>query len=631
MLHTFLTENKSQTINAFFSKYKKITLIICFIIVAICGFKMYRLPLWEWWTFPFMIAVWASLILIFEKKYNKRWLVLSSLSGIFLALGFPNSPLTPFMFIGFVPLLIIEKELTEKSTHRNNEGILKYAFNAFVIWNIGSTWWVANAALIPGFIANYLNAFFMAIPFWLFHKTNRMINPAWSYKEGILERVKADEILKYGAFIIFWLGFEYVHLNWDISWAWLTLGNAFAQYPSWIQWYEYTGAFGGSLWILLLNILIFRLLDKYYFKNTSIKTVSIQIAVWLLGPLSISALILNSIPQHDTNTYLKNDKIKIVSVNPNLEPHYQKFENREDQMRLFLRLAHEKMDSTTDYLIFPETSFNLKDIDTWNENQAVSALKNFLKHYPKLHLVMGVDAFKIYNRHAPSKEGNYAFSVRKQDNGDGTYTLFEVYNAATQIIGDSAAQLPLYKKSKLVPGAELMPYPMLFGWLEPLFDKFGGSANGFGAQPERSIFMNKDSTCAIAPVVCYESIYGEYCTGYVKKGANALFIVTNDGWWGDTPGYEQHAKFASLRAIELRRPIVRSANMGHCCVINEKGEILQPTPYGHEAVIEDGIPIGNQKMTFYTASGDVIGRSGALMSCGFLLGLLIRYFLRKKT
>jgi apolipoprotein N-acyltransferase len=291
MFQTFLTENESQTVNAFFSKYKKMALLICLVIVAICGVQLRRLPLWEWWTFPFMIAVWVCLILLFEKKYNKRWLVLSSLSGIFLALGFPNSPLTPFMFIGFVPLLIIEKELTEKSTHRDNEGILKYAFNAFVIWNIGSTWWVANAALIPGFIANYLNAFFMAIPFWLFHKTNRMINPTWAYKEGILERVKADEILKYGAFIIFWLGFEYLHLNWDISWAWLTLGNAFAQYPSWVQWYEYTGVLGGSSWILLLNILIFRLLDKYYFKHTSIKTVSIQVAAWLLIPLSISFII----------------------------------------------------------------------------------------------------------------------------------------------------------------------------------------------------------------------------------------------------------------------------------------------------------------------------------------------------
>ena len=625
MIKNFLTETESPNWNTFFLKYKKPALIVCLLTIAVCGVQMYRLPLWAWWTFPFMIAVWVSLVLLLEKKFNKRWLLLSSLSGVFLTLGFPNVPLTPFMFIGFVPLLIIEKELIEKSINRDNEGILKYAFNAFVIWNIGSTWWVANASLIPGFIANYLNAFFMAIPFWLFHKTNRMINPAWSYKEGILERVKADEILKYGAFIIFWLGFEYLHLNWDISWAWLTLGNAFSEFPSWIQWYEYTGVFGGSLWILLLNVLIFRFLDKKYFKHTSVKTVSIQIAAWLVIPLSISALILFNFKKEPSSV------AKIISVQPNLEPHYQKFENRDAQLRLFLRLANEKVDSTTDYLIFPETSFNFRDVDTWNDNPTVLELKNFLKQYPKLHLVMGVDAFKIYNRNAPNKEGNYAPSVRRQSNGDNTYTLYEVYNAATQIVGDSGVVLPLYKKSKLVPGAELMPYPFLFAWLEPLFDTFGGSINGFGSQPERSVFYNKDSTRAVAPVICYESIYGEYCTGYVKKGANALFIVTNDGWWGNTPGYEQHAKFASLRAIELRRPVVRSANMGHCGFIDEWGAIHQATPYGKEAVIEDGIGFNKNKMTFYTAAGDVIGRSGALMSCGFLLGLLIRYFLRKKT
>jgi len=69
----------------------------------------------------------------------------------------------------------------------------------------------------------------------------------------------------------------------------------------------------------------------------------------------------------------------------------------------------------------------------------------------------------------------------------------------------------------------------------------------------------------IAPIICYESVFGEFVTDYVKKGAQALFIITNDGWWKNTNGYKQHLYFASLRAIETRRQVVRAANTGVSC------------------------------------------------------------------
>ena len=586
-------------------KTQYILIAVCTVLIAAIGIWMTQLPLWGWLPLPFLSGIWVLIVLLSLKKYNIRWLVLSTLSGLLLALGFPNSPLTPLMFVGFVPLLFVEKEIFEKG---NKEGVLKYAYHAFVVWNIGSTWWVSNAGLGPGMIANFLNAFFMAVPFWLFHKS-RAILKGWHFV----------------AFIVYWLSFEYVHLNWEISWSWLTLGNSFAQYPSWIQWYEFTGVFGGSLWILLINVLIYNLIFNEYYSSSQISSSRIAysplwgrggIVLGILTPLSISALVSyfnakNDVPQESFTA-------NVVVVQPNYEPHYEKFDIADAiQLQKYLRLSAEKVDSTTDYLVFPETSFDFRHVDRFSENPIVQELRNFVNRYPKLHLITGIDALKIYASYVTQKPEGLASSVREHDNNDGTFTFFETYNAATQM-ASQVDSLPIYKKSKLVPGAEILPYGSLFGWLKPLFKKFGGTTSGYGAQPNRDVFWNKDGKRAIAPMICYESVFGDFSRGYVQAGANAFFVVTNDGWWDDTPGYRQHLKFACLRAIEFRRPVVRSANTGSSCFIDKNGKVEQATPYAVDAVIKGTIQL-NSEMTFYEKVGDIIGQMASYLGLSLLL------------
>lgn len=582
-------------------------LIISFLIFCLTSFKLYSLPLWSWWTLPFLLSFWGLIIGIRLKKYNLRWLLLSSLSGVLLSLGFPISPLTPLMFVGFVPLFLVAKELQER---QSQEGILKYAYNAFVIWNVGSTFWVANAGLVPGMIANFLNALFMAFPFWLYFKSQ---NYTFFKKWGL------------SVFIIFWLGFEYIHINWEISWPWLTLGNAFALYPNAVQWYEYTGAFGGSLWILLINVLFFNIIEKRYYLNQKITQPLGLLAASLGIPLSISFVLASRIESTPINPA---STISVVAVQPNYEPHYEKFEIPDNiQLQKFLKLSLSQIDSTTDYLVFPETSFDFRNTDLWKESLIVQDLKNFTNHYPQLHLVTGIDAFKVYASYTHQKPANLPQSVREFDNKNGTFTYFEMYNAATQIVAGSDS-MPLYKKSKLVPGPEILPYGFLFQWLKPLFKQFGGTVGGLGPQPERSVFWNKKGQVAVAPVICYESIYGDYCGGYVRAGAQALFIVTNDGWWDNTPGYQQHLNFARLRAIELRRPIVRSANTGSSCFIDAEGNVQQATEYATDAAIKGNMVL-NKTMTFYAQMGDLIGKLAIYISF-LLLGVLIYLKFRRK-
>ena len=116
-----------------------------------------------------------------------------------------------------------------------------------------------------------------------------------------------------------------------------------------------------------------------------------------------------------------------------------------------------------------------------------------------------------------------------------------------------------------------------------------------------------------APIICYESIYSNYATEYVRNGANLFTIITNDGWWGDTPGYHQHASFSSLRAIETRRSVARSANTGISSLINQRGEVMQELGWWKKGALK-GTLNANDELTYYVRNGDYIGRTACFFS-----------------
>jgi apolipoprotein N-acyltransferase len=163
-----------------------------------------------------------------------------------------------------------------------------------------------------------------------------------------------------------------------------------------------------------------------------------------------------------------------------------------------------------------------------------------------------------------------------------------------------------------------MPFPWL---LKPLGDfaiDLGGTVGQLGVDKEQIPFTIND-TLKIAPVICYESVYGDFVNRFVKNGANMIFVITNDGWWGNTPGHRQHMLFSAVRAVETRRSVARSANTGISCFVNQRGDVSQATPYWEPAVIRQTLN-ANDKVTFYVKYGDYIARGSVL---GLLLFVLI--------
>ena len=588
---------------------QRILTVVFLLTALLSGWRMYALneaeELWGHLPLFFYGSVWGLIVSALAGRWsrhthNLRWLFFSTLSGVLLSLGFPPLPFVFLMFVGFVPLLLIEEEVAQDRSEPAKKLLLPYAYNTFVIWNILTTWWVGNTAFVAGIVAIWLNAFFMCVPILLFHHSKKKV-PKTAYL----------------GFIVYWLCFEFLHLNWEISWVWLNLGNAFAKFPSGIQWYSFTGTFGGSLWILYVNYLIFKLIKKYRTTRTKPRGIDLaETAAVIVLPILVSLAMYFNYEQ-------KGEAVEVVVGQPNYEPHYAKFApaTAEARDREIVDLIRVSVTPETEYFIYPETVFANVDEDAPDGNKVIQKLRPILDKNPQLKIMAGVNA---YHRLKPGDPDTRATRTRYRN--DGQISLrYESLNAAVQIQKDQPTQT--YRKSVFVPGAELLPYRDIFFWLKPLVDKLGGSMAGLGTQPYRSNFTS--NTAVAAPVICYESVFGAYLAEYILPtkhnggGADFIAVMTNDGWWDNTAGHKQHLYFSSLRAIENRRDVARSANTGISAFINQRGDITARTSYDVRTALTGQVHL-NKEITFYTKWRDLIARIALFSAIILLLNTLVQ-------
>jgi apolipoprotein N-acyltransferase len=175
-------------------------------------------------------------------------------------------------------------------------------------------------------------------------------------------------------------------------------------------------------------------------------------------------------------------------------------------------------------------------------------------------------------------------------------------------LGDT---LSYYHKSKLVPGTEQLPFVSTLPFLESLAISLDeNSASGTLGKSDRAMALGEGVKAA--PVICYESIYGDYVSDYVGDGAQWLAVVTNDAWWRNTAGHKQHFSYAKLRAIEQRKWVGRAANTGISGFINPKGESVMESVWYQGRLGRCDVPLtdivnsmdkGNQEIGFVVGAG----------------------------
>ena len=542
------------------------------------------------------------------KRENILLWGLSVLSAILMSIPF-LVPHTGFLaLIGLIPLLCMERI----ATILEKKHVWIYHYSAFVLWNAMTTFWVCNATIGGGLFAIFANAFQMSLIFGLFR---------WSKK-----RFKG--MLPYIFLMVTWIAWERFYFDAEISWPWLVLGNAFARSTGSIQWYEITGTLGGSLWVWATNLSIFGLLvslsDGSWFRfNTKAKSAAITGTILLIaGPFAASAVI----GSRYKDAMVSDRELETVIIQPNIDP-YHKFEflTQSEQNDILLSqtdsvISQRKADSTSAPLlvIAPETFTRDITVGNYAGSRTWNRFTSYLKNYPNVNLLFGASTYEFIHSALPPSS-----TARKY--GQGTW--YESRNSALMV--DGTARTEIFHKSKLVVAVEKTPYPALFCKIDDMLGGVMGRCIGQDEisllnvryrSPENGSVENIPVGCA----VCYESIYGEYYTDYIRKGAEAMTVITNDAWWGNTPGYRQHLSYSSLRAIETRRAIARCANTGISAFISPSGEIVKETSWWKKEVLTGAIPLRND-ITFFVSHGDITGRICTFLFLMLLLALVVRF------
>ena len=535
-----------------------------------------------------------------------KYIILSLLSAILLSISWPTYGIPFFIFFALVPLLILEHDITKFSSIKNKGwAIFGLTYLCFIIWNIVTTGWLYGAknpdgtnSLFAVVVPVMLNSLFYSLVFQCYH---------W-YKKA------QGTYFGLVFFVAIWMVFEKFHLSWELTWPWLNLGNAFADYPKFIQWYDTLGSTGGSFWILIVNVYAFYTL-RIWEAGRKQKSLIINSAV-LICFIGLPMII--SLVKYENFNEKPIGSVNVLMLQPELNPYTEKYSK--DSLTILndlLTLAETSSKGQIDYYLGPETSlpgFGSISETGFEQSELLNKVKEFLVKHPKSVFATGISSHKFYKNESEKTATSYQTS-------QGIFV--DSYNSAVQIIPNQ--KIEVYHKGKLVPGVEIFPYVNV---LKPLLGdamlNLGGTVASLGIDKERKVFSNSFNKGKIAPIICYESIYGEFTGEYVKKGANFLGIMTNDSWWGVTQGHQQLMAYARMRAIETRREIARSANSGISAHINARGDVVSDTFYGDKTTLFAKVNLYN-KITFYTKAGDLLSRI-----CIFVLGFLLFYNWIKK-
>jgi apolipoprotein N-acyltransferase len=497
------------------------------------------------------------------------------------------------LLCSFVPFFIIENHLYENKRRYSPNAFFIYLLPGFVIFSILTLGWIRVVSMTTAICVILSAALLMAFAMWLAHRV----------------RLREGDIQGYMSLIAFWLTLEFLCLKIPVLSPWINLGNGLSKDIQFIQWYEVTGTAGGTLWILLSNLFLFHLLVSLPAKNR--KRFFVHLSVWLI--ILFVPSILSLIRYKTINPTSGHEK-EVVIVQPNFDPYEEKFTvSFEKQLEKILCMAEPFVSENTVWIVTPETTIDDPADETMlNENKYVRLIREFVSEHPSVSVVTGMVSF--------SSDSGSTRPGLASDNKS-------YYNSALKI--DTGSVVEIYHKSKLVPGFEFIPSKGIFALISWLLPELGGLNRGYSTKEARTCFINADKSHKISPVICYESVFGEYITNHIRDGAGAIFIITNDGWWKNTTGYRQHLSFASLRAIETRRPVVRAANTGVSCLIDIRGKVIMKTPWWKSATLK-GTFNPETRITPYVKHGDFLMETAIILSAVLLIMVFVLMPVQKK-
>ncbi len=513
---------------------------------------------------------------------------LAVLSPLMLSLAWPGSLgyhefpiLAPLLLVSMVPMLLLEARLREAKT-RHFAG---YAALSSVLFNLGTTWWVAGAHWSGVLGAVLINGILMTAVWLLYRYAVRQVGlrtALWIWVTG-------------------WVAIELLHEDWAFSFPWLNLGHAFAEVPHWVRWYAWTGPRGGTVWLLIANAVFWQ-----FFTSPGSRG-RFGLFAALLGPIALSYVLgawLDAQPATGS--------LRALVVQPNVDPYTEKFQTPDlVQVRKWVEASSALTDSAPGLIVLPETFLH----EGLDENYA-SNWPSLIAFEPVLRkgwaVVLGATTYRL---HGPEPENPAARPI--DDRRSVTY-------ANSAVFARAGLPLQIYHKSKLVVGVETMPFSRLLNSvLGDLTLSLGGTSGTLATQSERGVFEAGPGLPRIGAPICWEQDFGPFAAEFSREGAEVLTVITNDGWWGNTAGHVAHLHYARLRAVEQHRSLLRSANTGISAVIGPDGQVQQSLGWGREGILEARVPTYSEP-SFFARHGDIVGQWAGFVFAFLLLSLLVR-------
>ncbi len=518
-----------------------------------------------------------------KKSLTVRRSVAVLLSALLLSPGWLS--LSGFTLLAaFVPLLWVSDSYD--GSRRAWWGMFGWAAAAFVLWNVATIWWIWFATPVGPVAATLASTTLNLFAFMLFHTVSKSTGRA----------------VGYATLVAAWIATEYAYTVSDFSWPWLVLGNGFSHDVWAVQWYEFTGVFGGSLWVLLCNIALF---EAWRMRRRT--------ARWIVaGCIVALPMICSSVIWFREGRRTAERSVAVSIIQPNVDC-YEKFSGDEEAQEENIHDLLAEVPAEAEFILLPETAVpgyyrepELTDVyfPYGGTSEVWLRLTDSLRSaHPDALLVTGANTMRFYGA------AKMTPTARMQA---GTY--YDHFNTAVGL--DSAGRVQIHHKGRLVIGVENTP-TWVFDALQFLVIDLGGTLGQIGKGEHGTAFEHNG--VRMGPAICYEGLYGDFFGDFVRRGAQFMAIVSNDGWWGDTPGYRHLFTISRLRAIEHRRAIARSANTGRSGFISPRGDVGETLGWEERGVLTARVPL-ETRTTVYTRYGDYIARIAV-----FLLALCILY------
>ncbi len=404
--------------------------------------------------------------------------------------------------------------------------------------------------------------------------------------------VKHGPLQLWQVFPFVWIAFEFLRSKLLTGFPWGSIVYSQAALPILVQ-----SADIGGMWLPMFILLLLNSVVAALFHSVRRRCVAPSFAVMLVlgvGAFSLNAAYgIHAIGRHavaegsvasnvmateaDKNA---DSVLTLALIQANIDQHQKWLSNNTAKtVRLYTEMSRQH--PQVDLIVWPESATPFFYQDSSGYTTKVNAVAKELG----VHILFGSPAYV-----ANSKKISY-------------------FNSA-YLLDDNAELLGRTDKVHLVPFGEYVPLSSLLRFVDKL-------AVGVGDFRPGKLQLLPLAGHAAGVVICYESIFPELARAQVEMGAQLLFNLTNDAWFGDTPAPHQHLQMARFRALENRRWLARCANTGVSTLIDPAGMLHSPTETFRAAIVTGDVMF-HQTQTTYTRCGDLLAWLAAFLCCGWL-------------